>query len=359
MKIEFGPRLLIKFQRLGAGAGCILGMILAVGSVAGSFFVPTKTLGVLVASAGCFLSGCIFTVFFAKSMKLAEAAQAKNENLQRDLDAKIKEVAQLKSKAERLQIENDRLNHQRIDINSVGPILKIGLAEVDMTIKDFKRDWYNDLDNRWLRTQRSQYLVLLEKSFKATFGIDMKKLEFKEDSDCIRVYGFETENIGFRDLEDRWLLCQKQTFALKKQHVNDQSVHKKASAKKAIQSPNSKSPTQSVKSSGSSDNPGESFVENGFKYTIDRTEIAKASLDLNQLETYSKSQSEELTARINQLVGPEFNIVNEHIRDMTENLLTMLLKPLGKKLVFINAKPEGKGLRLDEFVKECNKKLLN
>lgn len=328
---DWGQRFLLTLQRLGAETGCIAGMILAAGSVAGSFFVPTKALGIFVSSIGCFLSGCIFTAFFAKSMKLAATVQAKNENLAKELDAKIKEVARLKSDAEQLRMERDRLNHQRIDINSVGPILKIGLAEVDMKIKDFKQVWCDDLEDHWLTApKRSQYLGLLEKSFKATFGIDMKKLMFQEGPDFIRVWGFETENIGFRDLEENhWLLRQNQRFALKTRLANDQNP-----------------PTD----------PEESFVENGVQYTIDRTKIAEVSLDLNQLETNSKSQSEELAARINRLIGPEFTIVNAHIRDMTEKLLTMLLKPLEKQLLFIDTKPEGKGLPLDEFVKECNKR---
>ncbi len=335
----FFSRFLLRLRQFGAAFGLLLSVVLAGGAVAGSFFVPTKSLGVFVAATGCFLSGWLFAVFFAKSLKLVEREKEANENLTADLDARTAEVAGLRSEVAALRQERDRLWGQRIDINAVRPILKLGLAEAEMSIKDVKTCWTKDFKSGGLMSSptRSRYVGVLQRSFKAAYGVDLQKLRIREDGDVLRIAGIAPESIGLKNARTEWLLRQVQTFPLKKTSLVKDGP---------IPAPD----------------PQTGFASGDNYYEIDREKAFTGSLDLSRTQAEAAMQERELGDRIDKGIGAEFQNINVYIREMAQEFLKYLFSPVKKSIVFVDtplAEIEGKPdwLLLEDFAKGYNRQL--
>lgn len=326
-------------QRWGARLCLLTTVVLAAGAVSGSFLVPTKPLGVLLASGGCFAAGWMFAAALAKNLQLAGADQ--------------QTVAEAQKRAERLQVQNqglqvqlddlrrekERLEHQRIDINAIRPILKLGLAEADMSIKDVKVAWMADFAPGSMVSgpTRSQYVGVLQRSFKASYGVDLGKVRFREGADCIRVAGIATESLGFKDDRTEWLVRQIQKYRLKATSLTSGGPIPVADAAKGFKA-------------------GDNY------YEIDPAKPFEGSRDLNRSSTQADVQEEELRRRINQGAGSEFQNVNAYIREMVQGFLRYLLAPVDKPLLFVET-PVGEiqeatgWLALEDFVKQYNQGL--
>ena len=326
-----------RLSRFGVAFGLLLSVVLAGGAVAGSFLVPTKALGVFVASAGCFAAGWLFSACFSKAQTLSKQESADKGDARRELERRASEIAKLHDEVETLRQERDHLQGQRIDINAVRSVLKVGLAEAEMSITDAKTSWLDDLDPRtWVERQvgvsptRSRYVGVLQRSFKATYGVDLMKLRIREEEDSLHIAGIVPESIGIKNDRTKWLLQQVQTFALKK--------------------------SQSMPSS-----EWAFACENDY-YEIDRKKPFEGSIDLNRTHEASEKQEAELADRIDKGIGSEFQNVNVYIRDMAQRFLRVLLAPTGKEIVFedtplaeIEGKPEW--LLLEDFTKGYNQQL--
>jgi len=317
-------------------------VVLAIASGVGSFFVPTKLLGVLLAALGCFVAGWMFATSLSKFDRFGAKNRETAEALRAELKKKADEVGRLENVVADLKADRDRLEKQRIDINAVRPILKLGLVEADMSVKDVKIAWMNDFDSEGLieslyRATRSQYVGVLERSFKASYGVDLMKLRIREEDNRIRVAGIEPESLGFKDDETKWLVRQKQTYRLTTTDETGGGPMPVA-------------------------DPATGF-KNGEKfYEIDRTEPFEGSLDLNTTATFCTEQERELRKRLNNGIGEDFRNVNLYIRRMAEGFIQTLLSPVGKPVEFDSiplAQIEGETdwLSLEEFAKDWNKSL--
>jgi hypothetical protein len=326
-------------QRWG-GRFCLLGTILlAAGSVAGSFLVPTKALGVLLASGGCFAAGWMFAAFFAKNVELAGSERQSAAEEKKRADHLQAQNQGLQTQIDELRREKERLEHQRIDINAIRPILKLGLADADMSIKDVKMAWMNDFESGGVFSSatRSQYVGVLQRSFKAAYGIDLSKVRFREASDGIRVAGIATESLGFKNDKTVWLLQQTQKYKLK---------------------------TTSLVSGGPipASDAATGFPAGDNYYEINSDEPFEGRADLNLTREQAKTQEEELRQRVDQGVGAEFGNVNSYIREMLKGFLGFLLAPVKKPLFFVDTplgEVEGKAgwLALEDFAKDFNRRL--
>jgi hypothetical protein len=322
-------------QRWGARICLLATVVLAAGAVAGSFLVPTKALGVLLASGGCFVAGWMFAAALAKNVQLAggdSEAQKRAERLQVQNQGLQVQIDDLRS-------EKERLEHQRIDINAIKPILKLGLAEADMSIKDVKVAWMNDFEagGMFSSATRSQYVGVLQRSFKAAYGIDLSKVRFREASDCIRIAGIATESLGFKDDESVWLLQQTQKYKLKGTSLTSGGPIPVADA-------------------------ATGFTAGDNYWEIDRGAPFEGGLDLNRTSTQAKAQEDELRKRINQGIGSEFENINSYIREMVKGFLGFLLAPVKKPLLFVETpvkELEGKSewLALEDFAGDFNRRL--
>ena len=338
----------LETRRFVAALKLFLAVALVVASIAGSFFVPTKALSVLISSIGCFAAGWLFAVFFATALKLGsrehdssvsirtreearlKAQQAENAKLRNKLtelraekeqavNAKQAENTELRNELAKLRAETKRIKDQRIDFNVWKPIFKLELAEADMSIKDVKIDWLGDFDNGHLieldvfdnGPKRSQYIGALQRSFKATYGVDLKKLRVREDGECLRVAGIATESLGLRDDKTTWLLRQIQQVRLKQ-------VEKNSPEKRRDDCP-------------TGCNQGEWF------YEVDREKDFTGSFDLNRIDSLTNDQIDELNKRIDNGIGEEFrefqNIKN-YVQKMAQGIVEVLLAPMKKQVTF-------------------------
>ena len=312
MSIHFGKNASLRSHigRFGAAAGLFLAVSLAAVAVAGSFLIPTKPLGVGVAAVGCFAAGWLFASFYAR---LNECA---TPSLQGELERERREVKAASKQIAALEADNARLKNQRIDINSFSPILKLGLAEADMSVRDVKIEWMDDFKPGNMLTNviggpiRSKYIGVVERSFRAIYGVDLMKLKICEDSDCIRVAGIVPESIGIKDDETRWLLRQTQTYRLRATSL----TYGEASPQCA---------------SGDGWGDGERF------WQIDKTVPFEGSLDLNKTAAMADAQERELGERINRGQGAEFKIMNGYIQQMAEGVVRLLLAPTKKTVIFV------------------------
>ncbi len=322
--------------RLGAAAGLFLAVALAVCAVAGSFLIPTKPLGVGVAAVGCFAAGLLFAPFFARLKGGKPIPHDELERERREVMAARKQIAALEA-------ENTRLKHQRIDINSFSPILKLGLAEADMSVRDVKIEWMDDFKPGNMLTNviggptRSKYIGVVQRSFKAVYGVDLMKLKICEDEDRIRVAGIVPENIGIKDDETHWLLRQAQTYRLRATSLTYGETSPQCA-------------------------PGDGWGDGERFWQIDKTAPFEGSLDLNKTIAMADAQERELGERINRSQGAEFKALNGYIQQMAEGFVRLLLAPAQKKVVFVRTPLAEIGekdgwLSLEDFVAAFNNRL--
>ena len=330
------------FQRIRlicSQIGILLSVALAVVTVAGGFLIPTKPLGVAVAAFGCFASGWLFSVALGKALATVRKDGADERRLRADLESEQRKNAEAQSRIAALEADNQRLKHQRIDINAVRPILKLGLAEAEMSIKDVKTCWTKDFDSgSWVSSPtRSRYVGVLQRSFKAAYGVDLQKLHIREDGDVLRIAGIAPESIGLKNDRTEWLLRQVQTFPLKK-----------TSLVKGVPIP--------------APDPQTGFASGDDYYEIDREKAFTGSLDLNRTQAEAALQERELGDRIDKGIGAEFQNINVYIREMAQEFLKYLFSPVKKSIVFVDtplAEIEGKPdwLLLEDFAKGYNRQL--
>lgn len=326
-------------QRWGARLCLMATIVLAAGAVAGSFLVPTKPLGVLLASGGCFAAGWMFAAALAKNLQMAGDDRQSLDEVQKRAERLQAQNQGLQVQLDDLRREKERLEHQRIDINAIRPILKLGLAEADMSIKDVKVAWMEDFAPGSMVSgpTRSQYVGVLQRSFKAAYGVDLGKVRFREGGDCIRVAGIAAESLGFKDDRTEWLVRQTQKYRLKSTSLTSGVPIPVADAAKG-------------------------FAAGDNYYEIDPAKTFEGSRDLNRSSTQADAQEEDLRRRINQGTGSDFQNVNAYIREMVQGFLRYLLAPVGKPLLFVETpvgelEGESGWLALEDFAEEFNRRL--
>lgn len=327
--------LLRGIQRFIAALGLFVSVALAGASVAGSFFVPTKSLGVLLAAVGCFAAGWIFAVFLRKTV----GCGSKESDATMDLNTARSEISRLEKANTELHTENERLAKQRIDINTFEPILKLGLMEADMSIKDVKLAWVpKDFEDEgtFSSATGSQYVGVLEKSFKATYGIDLAKLRVHDDGNHIRVLGISHSVLGFKDFKSTWLLRQLQKYKLK---ATDETSGMLTLA---------------------DDKTG--FKVGDKYYEIDREKPFEGKVDLNLMALFCEEQEKKLDERIYNGRGEEFHLANVYIKKMAEGFVRGLLAPTKKQIDFVSPPParienDADWLTLWDYAKSYNRQI--
>ncbi len=316
MKIPLFPVLLSRANRMTTALGLLGAIVLLCLAIVGSFLIPTKVLGVFVSAAGCFAAGWVFAAFLFKVRNLDNQAESGEKSLRANLERERKVNAERQSRISALEADIARLKHQRIDINSFAPILKLGLAEADMSVRDVKIEWMDDFKPGNMLTNviggptRSKYIGVIQRSFKAVYGVDLMKLKICEDEDRIRVAGIVPESIGIKDDETHWLLRQAQTYRLRATSLqHDEALPQCA--------------------------PGDGWGDGERFWQIDKIVPFEGSLDLNKTEIMASAQERELGERINRSQGAEFKALNGYIQQMAEGFVRLLLAPAQKKVVFV------------------------
>ena len=332
--------IVFKAKRLEATFGLLIAVALAIFSGVAGFFVPTKVLGVVLSALGCFGAGWLFSASLSKIVCLGAKDSEPRTLLQHELKEKESIIQQLETTVNSLREENEHLENQRIDINAVRPVFKLGLMDAKMSISDVKIAWDKDFEEEGIfsKARRSQYIGVLRRSFKATYGVDLAKLYVRNDVNSIHVAGIATENLGFRDVNTEWLVCQIQTYSLK-----------------------STSETEGGAMPSGDPTIGFKHLENF--YEIDRQEPFTGTLNRERTAYFSEQQEKDLSKRLDKGIGEEFCNLNNYITNMAKSVIQLLLSPVGKRVDFVETSlaqisEEDGWMMLEDFANSFNKGLI-
>ena len=326
-----------KVKLLGATFGLLIAVALAIFFGVAGFFVPTKVLGVVLSALGCFGAGWLFSASLSKFVSFGAKDSEAGTTLQHELKEKESIIQRLETTVNSLRAENKHLENQRIDINAIRPVFKLGLMDANMSISDVKIVWDNDFEEEGIfsKAQRSQYIGVLRRSFKASYGVDLAKLYVKDDVDCIHIAGIETENLGFKDVNIEWLVRQIQTYSLK-------------------------STSETAGGPIPSGDPTIGFKHLENFYEIDRQEPFTGTLNRERTAYFSEQQEKDLSKRLDKGVGEEFYNLNNYITNMAKSVIQLLLSPVGKRVDFVETSlaqisVEDGWMTLEDFVNGFNK----
>lgn len=304
------------FAILLAGLACIIA------SVAFALYTPTKLLAVLTAAIGCSLGTGIIAMTLPKqaAIKIDEERRQIEEAARNNarIEEQLTQFARLEAEREKLQSEIERHKRMRVDVNSYRAILKLGVAELDSQVTDFKKDVLGEeRRDQWYQPGRSEvteYIGVLHYRYRAFLGVDLTKLRFRDCEDgTLEVSGLESEFQGMKDQKKQWLLREIRQHKLKKNPLpEDYQV----------------------------------LPQDG------------------RLVDKSDAQENELIDRINN--GTNFKSLDSHIIKMAAEFTRLLLAPMGKTIVFAkNQNLEGVGfleylafhnIALDKQVRQLEEK---
>lgn len=327
-------------RRLGVMLGLGVAVALSIFSGVGGFLVPTKILGVIFAAIGCFVAGWLFSVSLSKFTRLESKDCETEMSFRKELKEKESKIQRLESTVNDLMAQKEYLERQRIDINAVRPVFKLGLMDAKMSISDVKIAWDNDFEEEGIfsKAQRSQYIGVLRRSFRATYGVDLAKLYVRDDVDSIQVAGIATENLGFRDVNTEWLVRQIQTYSLK-----------------------STSETEGGAMPSGDPTIGFKHLENF--YEIDRQEPFAGTLNRERTAYFSEQQENDLSKRLDKGIGEEFYTLNNYITNMAKSVIQLLLSPVGKRVDFVETslaqlREEDGWMTVEDFANGFNKGII-
>ena len=283
--------LVSRVSRISTFTIFFIGLAVIIASVLFSaLYIPIKVLAILAASVGSSIGSGVIALTIPKltAILLNEERKKIQEEVTRraKIEEKLKSFSKLESEREKLQCEIERQKRMRIDVNSYRAILKLGVAELDLDVTDFKRETLTeDKQDSWYqlgREEKTEYVGVLNYKFKAFLGVDLTRLRFLDkENDTLEVSGLESEFQGMKDQKKEWLLREIRTHKFE----------------------------------------GSILPEN---YEI----LSKDG----HLVDNSDKQENELTDRINE--GINFKNLDDHIIKMATVFISLLLKPLGKSITF-------------------------
>ena len=267
----------------------LIGILTSALSVATAIYAPGQIFGVIIAAIGCSIGTAIAAMalprLIADRLSAAKDKYEQEFRMRLDIEKRLERAEKTENERDQLQREIERHKRMKIDTNQYRSILKLGVAELNNTVTDFKklileenrRDTWNPL-----RSERTEYVGVLEYKFRAYLGVDLTKLRFRDCEDgCIEVSGLQSEFQGMKDQKKDWLLRE----------------------------------IRVLKHEGK-------MLPDDYK-VLDHD---------GKLVIQSDAQENELTDRINN--GINFRSLDDHIIKMASEFIRLLLSPIGKEIVF-------------------------
>lgn len=282
-----------------------LALLLAtgVGMVIGSIFlaetVVEKSTAILVGSIGSVLGTAVFA-FTLPAMLVSKVKEGVHqvedqieENFQLAQELKdlrqteedhLDEIISLEKEKAILQRELEKQKSMHIEIDTIRPIEKVSFIEVNSMITDVRlKEIENTPPESIRKGQAQEYLGILDTRFKANLGVDMKKVGLRIDEQGkIVISGISSEFQGFYVEKEDWKLYE----------IRE-------------------------KKWGGLLNPGESK-----KILSGDERLAELTIE----------QRSSLMDRLS--MGVDFSYLDESIRKITMEYLTVLLSPLHREIVF-------------------------
>ncbi len=297
---------------LMAGVGLVVGAI---------FWAETfaeKSTAILVASIGSVLGTAVFafTLPAVIGTKVKEGLQQKTDQLEGDfqLEQELKDLRQLeeehldeiisleKEKA-LLQRELEKQKSMHIEIDHIRPIEKVSFIEVNSMITDVLLKEIENSPPETIRKGLAQeYLGILDTRFKANLGVDMKKVGLRiNESGKIVISGISSEFQGFYVEKEDWKLYE--------------------------------------------------IREKKWGGLLSSGESKKILGGDERLAELTIEQRKSLMDRLS--MGVDFSYLDESIRKITMEYLSVLLSPLQREVVFVDHDQQPT-LQLGDFLEVHN-----
>ena len=292
----------------------IAGVAMVVGSIflAGTFV--EKSTAILVASIGSVLGTAVFafTLPAVIGTKVKEGVQLMEDQLEEtlQLEHELKELRQteedhldeiitLEKEKALLERELEKQKSMHIEIDTIRPIEKVSFIEVNSMITDVLLKEIENTPPESVRKGLAQeYLGILDTRFRANLGVDMKKVGLRiNEHGKVVISGISSEFQGFYVEKEDWKLYE----------IRE-------------------------KKWGGLLNSGESK-----KILSGDERLTKLTID----------QRSSLMDRLS--MGVDFSYLDESIRKITMEYLSVLLTPLRREVVFVD-QDDQPTLQLGDFL---------
>jgi hypothetical protein len=285
-----------------------LGVLALIGTLVMSAWLSDKDLAVAVAVSGTFLGTAFLTLFLPRLVggTVLRSRSAEEEVAQSSLPARDHEQRRQQAEAKLQEAERQiaRLESMRINVDLLRPILNLGLLEVETTVTDFQHHVIGkeELENRWRTGYRQAYMGVVQIPVKAHLGVNLQNVRIRELGDRLIVSGLAMTNVTDTAQGAKWLLDEIRTEYLKGRTV--------------------------VKFKGDGQD--------------------------QRAKTFSREQELQVRSRLQQ--GQDFRVFEAGLIRMAEQILRVLLAPMGKEILFVGS-PEPGSLELLRFLTEHNHQL--
>jgi len=201
----------------------VCGVAVVAISVAYASSVDSRALAVAVATAGSILGTSMFCLALPGAVQAGverqkrgvEAAWRREARTEADLDRmretdgrRLAEIRELERERTNLERQLRRQESMRVNVDSLRPVLKLALLEVDAAITDFySRELYRTAPDPPRRGELQEYIGVVEASFKASLGVDLQQVRLREDeAGRVVISGITSKFQGFSNLHEDWKL---------------------------------------------------------------------------------------------------------------------------------------------------------
>ena len=279
-------------------------MILGVGMVAGSVMLANTLLdqgtAVMVAAVGSVLGTAVFAftlpaVIRTKSKEAVQISEQQIEDklaltdeirhLRQTEEDQLEEIITLEKEKGKLQAELEKQKNMQIAIDNIQPVERVSFLEIHSMITDVLVKELDSIPPDGVRKGVEQeFLGVLDARFKANLGVDMKKVGLRiNDAGQIVISGIRSEFQGFYVENEDWKLYE---------------IREKKWGGLLGQGPSKR--------------------------------IIQGDERLAELTIEQRSS---LMDRIS--MGVDFSYLDESIRKLTTEYLTVLLSPLNREILFV------------------------
>ncbi|MGD2027349.1 MAG: hypothetical protein PVI99_05990 [Anaerolineales bacterium] len=296
----------------------IAGVGLAAGAVLFANTFADKATAVLVAAVGAALGTAVFSFTLPAVMRtkvrenLREKEEHLSEKLERDQEIRVlrqqeeqhlDEILTLEKEKAVLQRELEKQKQMHIEVDTIRPIEKVSLIEVNSMITDVLMKEIESIPPEGVRKGVGrEYLGILDTRFKANLGVDLNKVGLRIDSDGkIVISGITSEFQGFYIENEDWKLYE--------------------------------------------------IREKKWGGLLPSGENKRILTGNERLAELTIEQRNSLMDRLS--MGVDFSYLDESIRKITMEYLTVLLSPLGRKVIFEDEEDQST-LQLGDFLELHN-----
>lgn len=297
------------FTRVPSQLFTLLGLLLLAGTAVAAAMLSDKELAVAVAMVGTFLATGLISLYLPRLIASSQARDLERDLSRREAKTRVRQAEEARDRSEQRLVEAAReiarLESMRINLAAFQPILKLGLLEVETNITDFqRRPVGGEKEEVWWRNgYRHVYVGVVQIPVKAHLGIDLQKVRVREGPDNqLIVAGLTMISVTDTAEGAKWLLDEVRTEFLKER--------------------------ETVKFKGDAHD-------------------ARA-------KTFSRDQELQIRARLRE--GRDFQVFEAGLIRAAEQLLRVLLAPIGKGIVFESG-PSTEGRELLEYLAEHNRLL--